>query len=558
MSLGDAFKSFWHSMTSYDRHSNYDSPYRTGRHVPLDSARGLTSVATGFESRHDLSYSDDRSDFDSRPPFSPASPSGSYSPGLRSQSVRTNAEGFEVQSPGDVPMQAFRDGMPPAPPVSHSWRRIDAWAEEHYPELFDQICEGATRNDMNDLEHQLDSSLPADIRESWMYHDGQERGGMPTGVIFSNMLLDCEEIVQEWENWRTVNAEFLQRQAAMPPTPPARHSVSEDGGEPSSSKSNSPKSASRNNPNWRQDLISRQDCVPAGAIQRAYSHPAWIPLVRDWGGNNLAVDLHPGPTGHWGQIILFGRDYDTKYVIARSWAHFLAIVADDLCSNKWFINEDTMELKLREFKSTRVEPGYFDILRWRMDQKYGRRPPNRKSMAPTPRGGTPRSANTSNHTSPTGSPYMSPTVENQPSDSLRGRSLQRLSVASPLANSPLVSPSRPGYAKASPLARVTEEGDSGSATPNSSSTNSKKALGVTPPASTAEAPSKLLEIDSPVLLTETAKKSKMSLPSTADGSETAASTKSTASSGSSTDDDSDTENEKVVNETDDGMKTIEI
>jgi cell wall assembly regulator SMI1 len=31
-----------------------------------------------------------------------------------------------------------------------------------------------------------------------MVHDGQERGGLPTGVIFSAMLLDCEEIVQEW------------------------------------------------------------------------------------------------------------------------------------------------------------------------------------------------------------------------------------------------------------------------------------------------------------------------------------------------------------------------
>ena len=125
--------------------------------------------------------------------------------------------------------------------------------------------------------------------------------------------------------------------------------------------------------------------------------------------------------GQWGQIILFGRDYDTKFVVARSWAAFLALVADDLNSGKWFIDEDTNELKLREFKSTRVEPSYFDILRWRMDQKYGRRMAKRKSVVPGAAA------------SPTGSgsPYASPT---EPNGEPRGRPLQRLSASSPLAS----------------------------------------------------------------------------------------------------------------------------
>ncbi len=58
-------------------------------------------------------------------------------------------------------MQSFQDGLPPPPPVSHSWKRIDKWTEENYPELSDQLCEGCTVNDLNELEHQLDCSLPA-------------------------------------------------------------------------------------------------------------------------------------------------------------------------------------------------------------------------------------------------------------------------------------------------------------------------------------------------------------------------------------------------------------
>lgn len=493
--ISGAFKSFWHAMTSNDRHSNYDSPYRTGQHVPLNQENGrintLTSVATASDSRQDVSspyadYSSNPMDRILSPTIggsSPRIPQGQapYSPGGRSESARRQSQqkgdGFEMQSPtGEIPMQSFQDGMPPAPPVSNSWHRIDNWAEENYPELFDQLCEGCTNNDINELEHILDCSLPNDVRESLQMHDGQERGGNPTGIIFGCMLLDCEEITQEWDNWRRVNSEYLSASAAAaaaaaranaakvaaaeaaaaaaiaagnvpgsagPSSAAGSARSSIDGNAEAASVRSSSSATGVNNGNtmWRQELLARQDCVPAGAVQKAYAHPAWIPLVRDWGGNNLAVDLAPGPRGTWGQVVLFGRDYDTKYVVAKSWSHFLALVADDLSSGKWFIDEDNHELKLREFKSTRVEPPYLDILRWRMDQKYQRRANQnkRKSVVPGTNG------------SPNGSPYASPV---DPTDS-RGRQLQRLSLGSPLA-----SPNRMSLQhgnKMSPLARVTEE-----------------------------------------------------------------------------------------------------
>jgi len=417
--------------------------------VPLDRHGGLTSIVTASESRADVTstYHDDnrRSSlgFDGASNSTPLSPTRPYSPGMRSLDQRQSGganDGFETQSPaGEIPMQSFQDGLPPAPPAKSSWAKIDSWAEDNYPELFDQLCEGCTVNDLNELEHQLDCSLPQDVRDSLAIHDGQERGGNPTGIIFGSMLLDCEEIVQEWDNWRKVNREFLHEASIARPPPPSKAMGGSSSSQASSSKpaaSPSPGPNSRN-PNWRQDLLSRQDSVPPGAIQRAYAHPAWIPLVRDWGGNNLAVDLAPGPKGVWGQIVLFGRDYDTKYVVARSWSSFLAIVADDLGSGRWFVEEDSGELKLREFKKTRVEPGYFDILRWRMDQKFGRTANKRRSNAP----GT---------ASPSGSasPYTSPT---DPNEVARGRSMQRISNISPMP-----SPIRPGYGKPSPLARVAE------------------------------------------------------------------------------------------------------
>ncbi|KAJ5334287.1 hypothetical protein MYU51_004883 [Penicillium brevicompactum] len=433
------WRSFWHTMTSNDRHASHDSPYRTGQHVPLSQSRHepLTSIATSaIESRPDLSnpYDDEPTKGSANAQASEwtgsqddGSPTRPYSPGMRSVASQKRRSNDQGEGAPEIQMQSFHDGAPPPPPVAHSWKKIERWLEHNYEELLDQLGEGCTQNDINELEHELDCSLPLELRESLMHHDGQERGGLPTGVIFSAMLLDCEEIVQEWRNWKTVNEEYFGNSNYMQP--------------PVSSSAASSSTAPPAPTMWRSELLERQDSQPPGAVQKAYAHPAWIPLARDWGGNHLAIDLAPGPAGKWGQVIIFGRDYDCKYVVARSWAAFLATFAEDLCSGKVIVDEETNELKLKEFKSQNVEPPYLEILRWRTDQKYGRRAPRRKG----PANGLGVNAS-GTRSSSRESPYGSPTRAEE-----RGRSPHRFSKGGNAQ-----SPKTP-FGVSSPLARVTEE-----------------------------------------------------------------------------------------------------
>lgn len=392
-----------------------------------------------MESRGDLSQESEG--------FSPAngtmSPQRPYSPGMRStlhrqssaQDTSYSANGMNSGSgTGEIQMQNFNEGLPPPPPISHSWKRIDSWLEDNYEEVYENLGVGCTQNDINELEHELDCTLPMEVRESLQIHDGQERGGIPTGVIFGCMLLDCEEIVQEWNQWRRTNEEYLRETPSYAvPQPPLKAFAGA-----STSASSSSHAQPSTNSNWRQELLALQDSQPLGAVQKAYVHPAWIPLARDWGGNNICVDLAPGPTGKWGQVILMGRDYDCKYVVSRSWSAFLATVADDMSTDKWFIDEETHELKLREFKAQNVEPAYIDILRWRADQKYGRKVSKRKQMPPAP---LKINSNVKNdYGSLNGfSPYNSPTTGKDD----RGRSFS--------------SHGKGPAAQSSPLARVTEE-----------------------------------------------------------------------------------------------------
>ncbi|RPB00110.1 cell wall assembly and cell proliferation coordinating protein [Choiromyces venosus 120613-1] len=367
-------------MTSNDRHANHDSPYRSlsnmgNQHIGVGRNPELQAVTSpGDDTSLNLSYHDENRSTTALASqngvYSSRSPNGNiqgpnslYSPGMRSSVLQSDGPS------GGIALQDFgTDGSPPPPPVSHSWSRIDRWCEDNYPELFDQLCTPASVNDINELEYNLDCSLPMEVRDSLQFHDGQERGGMPTGLIFGAMLLDCEEMLDEWKNWRKVEKEYLAKPTLAPPTPSA---------EPGPSRLDTGSIGRRN-------LQARQESQPEGAVVKAYVHPGWIPMVRDWGGNNIAVDLAPGPNGTWGQVILFGRDYDTKFVVAKSWAHFLAMVADDLASPHWWVDEETQELKLKDPRAPRSEPPYMEILRVRNERKYGRRRISvRKSMSPT-------------------------------------------------------------------------------------------------------------------------------------------------------------------------------
>ncbi|KAI7281233.1 putative 1,3-beta-glucan biosynthesis protein [Hortaea werneckii] len=441
--IAGQFRAFWHTLTSNDRHASSESPYRTGNHVPLPQNRHtpLASAATSaFDSRTDLN-----SDIEAGQGFvnsngGAASPNAPYSPGMRKQLQRQSSgmdARMESVGAGEIQMQNFSEGLPPPPPVSHSWERMERWLEDNYEELFENLCEGATVNDVNELEHELDCTLPQELRESIQFHDGQERGGLPTGILFGCMLMDCEEILQEWQQWRTVNEAYLSTNPndfVIPQAPLKAFAGSSSSAVPTAQ-------ANSADTRWRQELMDKQDSQPTNAVQKSYAHPAWIPVARDWGGNNIAIDLAPGPTGKWGQIILMGRDYDCKYVISRSWSAFLATVADDMESGKAFIDEETNELKLREFKQQGVEPAYIDILRWRTDQKYGRKKPVRRPLR--------INSNVAGPSQNSLSPYQSPSSAASADD--RGRSPRRPS------NGKQPATSSPRAHVSSPLARVAEE-----------------------------------------------------------------------------------------------------
>ncbi|KAF9484878.1 hypothetical protein BDN70DRAFT_871855 [Pholiota conissans] len=192
------------------------------------------------------------------------------------------------------------------PPLAKTWGRITAWLAREYPELGDTLNYGILPEDLAQIEMQFGFALPAVVRESYLCVDGQEAessAGCSEGLFFGLTLLPLESVLEEWRFWREVdddpntgaNAALRQSQQSLPP-------------------------------NW---------------IRKEYSQRGWIPLIADKAGNYLGVDLNPAESGSVGQVIVFGRDFDTKVVLWQGdgitgWAKWLASFAEELESGEGF------------------------------------------------------------------------------------------------------------------------------------------------------------------------------------------------------------------------------
>lgn len=162
-------------------------------------------------------------------------------------------------------------------------QRFETLLHEIHQHLSEELCtlnSGASEQDICTIEQHIGYRFPDELRQLYTAYNGQSG---EAGLFLNWSFLSLDELKQEWDIWSAIE----QQSAA---------SAHED-----------------------TDSIS----VPLGYIKEQYCSQQWIPIAKDYGGNNYAIDIDPGPKGTRGQVIVFGRDYDTKYVLAESLGQYI-------------------------------------------------------------------------------------------------------------------------------------------------------------------------------------------------------------------------------------------
>lgn len=185
--------------------------------------------------------------------------------------------------------------------------RLNAWYAAHLPPDRYRFNPPATEGKLDAFERLVGIKLPSSYRQLYRWHDGEEDDRW--GHIYGLPLLPLREAGAQWTAWNRV--------------------LSSLGGD-------------------RYKIPGR--VWPEGAVDSAYINPRWIPLTHDGSGNHIGLDFDPWPRGRVGQVILFGRDQDTKAVLAESLGRFLGWLAGLLESGNFRLDAKPAENMLRAFR----------------------------------------------------------------------------------------------------------------------------------------------------------------------------------------------------------------
>ena len=168
------------------------------------------------------------------------------------------------------------------------WKRLELALKRFAPDVKKSLNRPATNAKLAGLESRLGLQLPAEVRASYLLHDGQKAehaGLLPEG--FADLedeyrLLPLVEILSEWEPWKelSVIGEFAGNTA-----------------------------------------------TPDAGVRADWWNLGWVPIASNGGGDSVCIDLAPDADGTLGQVILMSHESSDRLLLARSLGELLADLA---------------------------------------------------------------------------------------------------------------------------------------------------------------------------------------------------------------------------------------
>ncbi|EPC8421264.1 SMI1/KNR4 family protein [Bacillus wiedmannii] len=152
----------------------------------------------------------------------------------------------------------------------------------------------ATIEEIQYVESEMGIAFPDELRNLYLAHNGEDKSG--PGLFFGLPFLSLDEVLDEWRIWKRIEEDDF----------------------------------------FNFDAFS----IPTEYIKERYVNHNWIPISKDYGGNNLGIDVDPDEKGKVGQVINFGRDEEVKYVIANRISDLLLFILQTLKNKNFTIHQE--------------------------------------------------------------------------------------------------------------------------------------------------------------------------------------------------------------------------
>lgn len=204
------------------------------------------------------------------------------------------------------------------------WQELTDWYGKISADILETLNPKVNEQQLDIFDRELSKlaarSFPSELWSVYLINNGQNHEAL-NGVFFGLQFLSVEGARLEWQQWLELSR------------------------------------ATDND----SDMI---EIVPRNAIRTEYASPYWIPFASDGAGNNLGIDLHPGSKGHVGQVINFGADEYTRFVIAPSFTQFLSWMLEQFQAGNYRVitrKVDNVEVQCVELREPQVE-SLLDVL----------------------------------------------------------------------------------------------------------------------------------------------------------------------------------------------------
>lgn len=144
------------------------------------------------------------------------------------------------------------------------WRRFENWLCEFTPVSFRwPLAHGATPAQLDSFESSIGATLPKDVRESYLRHDGSAGVGV-LAFVGEDEWVGLDQSLKHWRFFQSIKADL------------------EEAG-------------------WLN--------TPKGPMKEVHMSPGWIPVSDNAGGDHLCIDLDPAKGGRIGQLFSYWHEY---------------------------------------------------------------------------------------------------------------------------------------------------------------------------------------------------------------------------------------------------------